>query len=132
MISLQVPRVDLKREDGASSGVDVPPTKASWGGTQGFWRKLWRGFVVGILHPETLRAHFSPFQWHLSMLRIFSSLKIIVTNKRKLFLKQYMGFDPFFDCSYFSFHSIPLELPPQSLAFDLIDPCQSQHKTDLK
>lgn len=74
----------------------------------------------------------STFQWHLSVLRMFNSLKIIVTKKGKLLLKQYIGFDPFFDCSYFSFHSILLELPLQSLAFDLIDPCQSQHKTDLK
>lgn len=74
----------------------------------------------------------SVFHLHLSLLRIFSSLKTIVTNKGKLLLKQYIGFDPFFDCSYFIFHSMLLELPHQSLAFDLIDCCQSLHKTDLK
>lgn len=43
-----------------------------------------------------------------------------------------MGFDPVFDYGYFSFYSVLLELPLQSLAFDLIEPCQSLHKTDLK
>lgn len=119
--------------------MNAPPQKAlraalrDFGGGCGYGGVLWLEFCVQrqaeVLLDLGSLQHLS---WHLSMLRIFSSLKIIVTNKRKLLLKQYIGFDPFFDCSYFSFHSILLELPLQYLAFDLRDPCQSQHKTDLK